>query len=286
MGGLDGFFGNVDHLPAVQHRPVLRHEEAGLLLRKEIVVASPMAALRSMPSASSSALFQRTNRRSLGVLDEEHDRQVLEHRVQEIPGVLELGRAPRQRFLRPLVARSALLPIERWGGPARFGPCALPFFSMTPRRAQGPCSRRTASGNETLVRISFVPGGLPWGNRSMSFARGRCRAPVQATSPQGRALCFAHVDARAIRASEGGMHLVHLHAARERVDQPSDGLPAVAHAPVGKRERRLAEREGFEPPCRLPGKTLSRRPRYDHFGTSPFCFDRGPYQPPSSCHAR
>ena len=34
-------------------------------------------------------------------------------------------------------------------------------------------------------------------------------------------------------------------------------------------ERRLAEREGFEPPCRLPGKTLSRRPRYDHFGTSP-----------------
>jgi hypothetical protein len=34
--------------------------------------------------------------------------------------------------------------------------------------------------------------------------------------------------------------------------------------------RRMAEREGFEPPCRLPGKTLSRRPRYDHFGTSPF----------------
>src|SRR5688572_10922802 len=32
----------------------------------------------------------------------------------------------------------------------------------------------------------------------------------------------------------------------------------------------MAEREGFEPPCRLPGKTLSRRPRYDHFGTSPF----------------
>jgi hypothetical protein len=31
-------------------------------------------------------------------------------------------------------------------------------------------------------------------------------------------------------------------------------------------ERRVAEREGFEPPCRLPGKTLSRRPRYDHFG--------------------
>ncbi len=33
--------------------------------------------------------------------------------------------------------------------------------------------------------------------------------------------------------------------------------------------RELAERVGFEPTCRLPDKTLSRRPRYDHFGTSP-----------------
>ena len=33
----------------------------------------------------------------------------------------------------------------------------------------------------------------------------------------------------------------------------------------------MAERVGFEPTCRLPDKTLSRRPRYDHFGTSPGC---------------
>jgi hypothetical protein len=32
----------------------------------------------------------------------------------------------------------------------------------------------------------------------------------------------------------------------------------------------LAERVGFEPTCRLRDKTLSRRPRYDHFGTSPY----------------
>ena len=32
----------------------------------------------------------------------------------------------------------------------------------------------------------------------------------------------------------------------------------------------MAERVGFEPTCRFPDKTLSRRPRYDHFGTSPF----------------
>jgi hypothetical protein len=31
----------------------------------------------------------------------------------------------------------------------------------------------------------------------------------------------------------------------------------------------MAERVGFEPTCPLQGKTLSRRPRYDHFGTSP-----------------
>ena len=32
----------------------------------------------------------------------------------------------------------------------------------------------------------------------------------------------------------------------------------------------MAERVGFEPTCPLlAGKTLSRRPRYDRFGTSP-----------------
>jgi uncharacterized RDD family membrane protein YckC len=35
--------------------------------------------------------------------------------------------------------------------------------------------------------------------------------------------------------------------------------------------RKLAERVGFEPTCPLRDKTLSRRPRYDHFGTSPWC---------------
>ena len=34
-------------------------------------------------------------------------------------------------------------------------------------------------------------------------------------------------------------------------------------------KKRLAERVGFEPTCRLRDNTLSRRARYDHFGTSP-----------------
>ena len=43
-----------------------------------------------------------------------------------------------------------------------------------------------------------------------------------------------------------------------------------ASTPSDRAERgRLAERVGFEPTCRLRDKTLSRRPRYDHFGTSP-----------------
>ena len=41
---------------------------------------------------------------------------------------------------------------------------------------------------------------------------------------------------------------------------------------VDQRGNRLAERVGFEPTCPLlAGKTLSRRPRYDRFGTSPAC---------------
>ena len=36
-----------------------------------------------------------------------------------------------------------------------------------------------------------------------------------------------------------------------------------------ERSEEMAERVGFEPTCPLRDKTLSRRPRYDHFGTSP-----------------
>ncbi len=39
---------------------------------------------------------------------------------------------------------------------------------------------------------------------------------------------------------------------------------------IEQQGNRLAERVGFEPTCPLlAGKTLSRRPRYDRFGTSP-----------------
>ena len=51
---------------------------------------------------------------------------------------------------------------------------------------------------------------------------------------------------------------------------------------------KMAERVGFEPTCRLRDKTLSRRPRYDHFGTSPFFTSLGgaPLTVPTSLRAR
>jgi hypothetical protein len=48
----------------------------------------------------------------------------------------------------------------------------------------------------------------------------------------------------------------------------SDGRPPEPLSTEPK-AKEMAERVGFEPTCRLPDKTLSRRPRYDHFGTSP-----------------
>jgi hypothetical protein len=54
-----------------------------------------------------------------------------------------------------------------------------------------------------------------------------------------------------------------------REPEASGGVPEAAVDAKTERSEGLAEREGFEPPCPLRDKTLSRRPRYDHFGTSP-----------------
>src|SRR5436190_22566190 len=44
-------------------------------------------------------------------------------------------------------------------------------------------------------------------------------------------------------------------------------------------QNKMAERVGFEPTCRFRDKSLSRRSRYDHFGTSPLIDRRGPLHP-------
>ena len=103
MGRLDGFLRDVHQLTAAQHRPVLRHEEAGLLLRKEIVVAPADGRAAVDAQRLFLGLVPAHEPQVLGVFDEEHDRQVLEHRVQEVPGVFEFSRPPRQRLLGPPV---------------------------------------------------------------------------------------------------------------------------------------------------------------------------------------
>ena len=57
-----------------------------------------------------------------------------------------------------------------------------------------------------------------------------------------------------------------LQRAAGELQRPRESASAPA---TERRDEGLAERVGFEPTCRLPDKTLSRRPRYDHFGTSP-----------------
>src|SRR5450759_3989594 len=67
---------------------------------------------------------------------------------------------------------------------------------------------------------------------------------------------------RAFRSQEWPQMWAPLHAiTRENPLRPAKLLK--------RKDRGMAERVGFEPTCRLRDKTLSRRPRYDHFGTSP-----------------
>ena len=105
MRGLDGLLGNLDHPPAVQHGAVLRHEEVGLLFGKEIVVASS----DRRAAIDAERLFLRSvpanELQVLGVLHEEHDRQILEHRVEKTPRIFELGRPLGQRFFHALLFR-------------------------------------------------------------------------------------------------------------------------------------------------------------------------------------
>ena len=56
---------------------------------------------------------------------------------------------------------------------------------------------------------------------------------------------------------------------RERRAERESRRSLNAARSAKRAKRNLAERVGFEPTCPLRDKTLSRRPRYDHFGTSP-----------------
>ena len=54
-----------------------------------------------------------------------------------------------------------------------------------------------------------------------------------------------------------------------KIGRVARGEPTSPTKSLKTQKLMLAERVGFEPTCPLRDKTLSRRPRYDHFGTSP-----------------
>ena len=197
MGGLDGFLGNLHHLTAVQHGTVFRDEEAGLLLGEEIVVASPDGGAAVDAERLFLRLVPADEFQVLGILHEEHDGQVFEHRVQEAPGIFEFSRALRQRLLRPLVigqllrqlrvdcsqlCRESMCPL-RSRPPARAsrrirGPGPPP----APAPAGRPCriSSTTPARVRTLVRIS---------SRGPRTAQREAAAPMRAAGcdPGGHA---------------------------------------------------------------------------------------------------
>ena len=66
-------------------------EEAGLLFWKEVVVALSDRHAAIDPQSLFFGLVPANEAQVLGILDEEHDRKMLQDRVEEVPGVFELG---------------------------------------------------------------------------------------------------------------------------------------------------------------------------------------------------
>ena len=105
MGRLDRLFRDVHHLPACEHGPILGFEEPGLLLREEVVVALADRRAAIDPERFLLGPVPAHEPQVLGVFHEQHDREMLEDRVQEVPRVLELGGAASQCFLGPAIFR-------------------------------------------------------------------------------------------------------------------------------------------------------------------------------------
>ncbi len=166
MRGLDSFLGNFDHPPAVQHGAVLRHEEVGLLFGKEIVVASSDC----RAAIDAERLFLRSvpanELQVLGVFHEEHDRQVLEHRVQETPRIFELCRALGQRFFHPLLFGQILL--TSWLGARGSG-----LGSSRAREARDLRARTRGMLARRLAALAARPNPLTRRSRPGDVSKGR-----------------------------------------------------------------------------------------------------------------
>ena len=109
---LDGLLRNLHDLTAVQYRAILRDEEAGLFLGKEIVVASSDCGAAVDAQGLFFGSVPPHEFQVPGVLDEEHDRQVFEHRVEKAPRIFEFSRPFRQGFFGAPVLRHLLFQLR------------------------------------------------------------------------------------------------------------------------------------------------------------------------------
>ena len=132
------------------------------------------------------------------------------------------------------------------------------FVSGTSQTSSGGVSRRNG-------RLIFEPSRANWPVSSSRSSQSWRRRQDFRTRAKGRiSLQIAGSDRTAPTA---GNRAIELHVRSRK----SHAYLQFAVRPARAREQKwkLAERVGFEPTCPLRDKTLSRRPRYDHFGTSP-----------------
>jgi hypothetical protein len=205
--------------------------------------------------------------------------------------------------LRGSILNSRTLPISRsrrWSA-ARMRPPLRPWISRNSGRfassaSLSACSAR-ASASSTVSPCKSSVFGAPWGSASRPDVSGRL-AEGESARDRLRVLLMTETLLFSTTSARPRMSMTSraLRSSRttplpNRVCTESPTLkqdaiaqtcycrrdpvagqhrpPAIPSWGIKVNEGRLAEREGFEPPCPLRGKTLSRRPRYDHFGTSP-----------------
>ena len=161
VGGLDRFFRDVHHATAGQDGAVLGFEESRLLLGEEIVVALPDRGGAIDPQSLFLCPVPADEPQVLGILDEEHDRQVLEDRIEETSCILEFGRASGERLFGALMLGQFLLPLRKTGGGLLFQIVQLVSrWIGTAHHLGQPSPNRLSPGSghraQILYRFSFV----------------------------------------------------------------------------------------------------------------------------------
>ncbi len=81
VAGLNGFFRDIHNLLPAQNLPVLLRKEVGLLLREEIVIVLPQQVVPGITQQILSRPVEPDEPEFLGILEEDHVRDILDNRV-------------------------------------------------------------------------------------------------------------------------------------------------------------------------------------------------------------